>query len=114
MVRVMPWSWVLWALIAVPVGWTTVYGQDTPTSANQVQEEFFEYRLRPGESLSEVGRLFRLPVEELAQLNRIADPTRLQAGQLVKVPNIFARQVAQIQAERNRFSAEKDQIEGTF
>lgn len=111
MVRVRPWSWVLWALIAVPVGWATVYGQQTPTSADQVQEEFFEYRLRPGESLSEVARLFRLPVEELAQINRIADPIRLQAGQLLKVPNAFARQVAQIQAERNRFSAEKDQVE---
>jgi murein DD-endopeptidase MepM/ murein hydrolase activator NlpD len=114
MVRVMPWSWVLWALITVPVGWATVYGQETPTSADQVQEEFFEYRLRPGESLSDVARLFRLPVGELAQINRIADPTRLQAGQLLKVPNAFARQVAQVQAERNRFSAEKDQAEGAL
>jgi len=110
----MPWSWVLWALITVPVGWATVYGQETPTSADQVQEEFFEYRLRPGESLSDVARLFRLPVGELAQINRIADPTRLQAGQLLKVPNAFARQVAQVQAERNRFSAEKDQAEGAL
>ena len=114
MVRVMPWSWVLWALITVPVGWATVYGQETPTGTDQVQEEFFEYRLRPGESLSDVARVFRLPVGELAQLNRIADPTRLQAGQLLKVPNTFARQVAQAQAERNRSAAEKDQADGAL
>src|SRR5262249_7865480 len=58
--------------------------------------------------------VFRLPVGELAQLNRIADPTRLQAGQLLKVPNAFARQVARAQAERNRFAAEKDQVEGAL
>jgi len=110
----MPWSWVLWALITVPVGWATVYGQETPTGTDQVQEEFFEYRLRPGESLSDVARVFRLPVGELAQLNRIADPTRLQAGQLLKVPNTFARQVAQAQAERNRSAAEKDQADGAL
>jgi murein DD-endopeptidase MepM/ murein hydrolase activator NlpD len=111
----MPWRWVLWALITVPVvGWATVYGQETPTGADQAQEEFFEYRLRPGESLSDVARVFRLPVGELAQLNRIADPTRLQAGQLLKVPNAFARQVAQAQAERNRSAAEKDQAEGAL
>ena len=114
MLRARPWSWVLWVLVSMPVGWATVYGQETPTSADQVQEEFFEYRLRPGESLSDVARLFRLPVGELAQINRIADPTRLQAGQLLKVPNAFARQVAQVQAERNRFSAEKDQAEGAL
>jgi len=110
----MPWSWVLWALITVPIGWATVYGQEPPAGADQAREEFFEYRLRPGESLSDVARVFRLPVGELAQLNRIADPTRLQAGQLLKVPNTFARQVAQAQAERNRSAAEKDQAEGAL
>jgi LysM repeat protein len=111
--QVIPWSWVLWALISVPLGWATVSGQEMPTVGDQVQEEFFEYRLRPGESLSEVARLFRLPVEEVAQINHIADPARLQAGQLLKVPNAFARQVTQTQTEQNRLSAEKTQLEGT-
>src|SRR5262249_54756794 len=80
----------------------------------QAQEEFFEYRLRPGESLGEVARVFHLPAEELARLNHITDPTRLQTGQLVKVPNAFARQVAQAQAERNRLAAEKQQLTGAL
>lgn len=114
MVRVRPWSWVLWALVSLPVGWATVYGQNTPPASDQVQEEFFEYRLRPGESLGEVARVFHLPAEELARLNRIADPTRLQAGQLLKVPNVFARQIAQIQAERDRLATEKNQLAATL
>src|SRR5262245_38826504 len=113
MVRLRPWGWVLWALVSMPVGWATVYGQDTSPPSNPGQEEFFEYRLRPGESLGEVARVFHLPAEELARLNRIADPTRLQAGQTLKVPNVFARQIAQIQAERDRLAAEKNQLAAT-
>ncbi len=114
MLRARPWSWVLWVLVSMPVGWATVYAQAPPPAGDQVQEEFFEYRLRPGESLGEVGRVFHLPAEELARLNHIADPTRLQAGQVVKVPNAFARQVAQAQVERSRLAAEKEQLAGAL
>jgi len=98
-----------WALLLWPVGWAAAESQGQPPTAGQVQEEFLEYRLRPGESLGDVARLFHLSVEELAQINRITDPTRLQAGQPLKVPNGFARQAAQLQGERNRLLAEKEQ-----
>ncbi|MBI3304187.1 MAG: LysM peptidoglycan-binding domain-containing protein [Deltaproteobacteria bacterium] len=111
MARFIRWSWVLWVLALLPVDWATAYGQSTPSVVDQqIQEEFLEYRLRPGESLSDIARLFRLPVEELAQVNHIADPTRLQVGQLLKVPNFFARQAAQLQGERNQLLVEKEQM----
>src|SRR5207249_4960800 len=48
-------------------------------------------------------------VEDLAQINRITDPTRLRAGQPLKVPNVFAQQAAQLRGERTRLLAEKEQ-----
>src|SRR2546422_9743946 len=99
-----------WALLLLPVGWAAAESQGQPPTTGQVQEEFLEYRLRPGESLGDVARLFHLSVEELAQINRITDPTRLQAGQPLKGPNEFAQQAAQPQRERNRPLAEKEQM----
>ena len=100
----------VWALLLWPVGWAAAESHGQPPTAGPVQEEFLEYRLRPGESLGDVARLFHLSVEELAQINRITDPTRLQVGQPLKVPNVFARQAAQLQGERNRLLAEKAQM----
>ena len=111
--RALP-GWIVgafaWALLLWPVGWAAAESQGQPPTAGQVQEEFLEYRLRPGESLGDVARLFHLSVEELAQINRITDPTRLQAGQPLKVLNVFARQAAQLQGEHNRLLAEKEQM----
>jgi LysM repeat protein len=46
-----------------------------------------------------VARIFRAPLDELMQLNHITDPLRLQVGQVLKIPNVFARQITQLQAE---------------
>jgi hypothetical protein len=97
------------ALSPLPLAGAAAYGQETPSSAAQSQEDFLEYRLRAGESLSDVAHLFRIPLEELVQVNHIADPTRLAVGQPLKVPNVFARQAAQLQGERDRLLAEKEQ-----
>ena len=114
--RALP-GWIVgtfaWALLLLPVGWAAAESQGQPPTVGQVQEGFLEYRLRPGESLGDVARLFHLSVEELAQINRITDPTRLQAGQPLKVPNGFARQAAQLQGERNRLLAEMEGLRQT-
>lgn len=65
-------------------------------------EETFAYPLRPGESLPVVARIFRVPAEELARRNGIEDTTRLQVGQVIQVPNGFAREAAELRAERDR------------
>jgi LysM repeat protein len=115
MSRLIVWTWAVcacvWTLPASPTGWATAYGQEAPAPVGQEQNEFLEYHVRPGESLSDIARLFRMPVEELAQVNHITDPTRLRIGQLVKVPNVFARQVGQLQEERDRLLAEKEPLQ---
>lgn len=97
---------VLFVLLSFP----PAYGQSSNAVPGQPQAEFLEYRIRQGEALGDVSRLFRIPVTELAQLNGISDLTRLQVGQIVKIPNIFARQVAELQKERTILVAEKAQV----
>jgi murein DD-endopeptidase MepM/ murein hydrolase activator NlpD len=107
------WRWgvgVVWMLFLSSNGWTQVSSPDQQPAPVQAQDNFFEYRLRAGESLSEVARVFQIPATELAQMNRIADPTRLGVGQSLRIPNVFARQVAQLQAEHDQFVEEKEQL----
>jgi len=88
----------------------TAYGQNNSLTLGQPQDEFLEYRLRRGEGLGDVARLFRIPVTELAHLNGITDPTRLQVEQALKIPNVFAHQIVELRGERTRLLAEKEQM----
>lgn len=97
-------------LVFCLVGFSTARGQSLSPTLVQSQDEFLEYRLRRGESLGDAAQLFRIPVAELAQINRITDPTRLQIDQVLKIPNVFARQVAELRGEQTRLLAEKDQL----
>jgi LysM repeat protein len=94
---------LLFALLLVLLFWSVVPAMDAPPANPQLQEsthdEFLSYALRPGESLSDVARIFRAPLDELMQLNHITDPLRLQVGQVLKIPNVFAQQITQLQAE---------------
>jgi len=74
-------------------------------------DEFFYYPLRAGESLSDVSRIFRVPVQELIDLNEITDPNRMALGQMLKVPNGFARDAAALKTERDGLLQEKQRIE---
>ncbi|HEY8394737.1 MAG TPA: polysaccharide deacetylase family protein [Thermaerobacter sp.] len=42
--------------------------------------------VRPGETLFRIARRYGLSVDELARYNRIADPTRIKAGQRLRIP----------------------------
>jgi LysM repeat protein len=96
-------------LLSFLVGFSTAHGQSRGPALAQSQDAFLEYRLRRGESLGDVAQLFRIPVAELAQINRITDPTRMQVDQVLKIPNVFARQVTELRGERDRLLAEKAQ-----
>ena len=58
-------------------------------------EKTFQYTLRAGETLNDVARIFRVPVGDLIELNRIRDPDRLAVGLRVVVPNAFAQEAAE-------------------
>jgi LysM repeat protein len=91
------------------VGFSTAHGQGRGPTLAQPQDDFLDYRLRRGESLGDVAQIFRIPAAELARINRITDPTRMQVDQVLKIPNVFARQVAELREERDRLLTEKAQ-----
>ena len=95
---------LLWVLVA-PLG---ARGESpSALEPDAARDEFFSYPLRSGESLNDVARIFRVPAQELATINRITDPNRLQLGQIIRVPNGFARETAELRAERQQLLEQK-------
>ena len=43
--------------------------------------------VRPGETLSEIGNAYRVPYQELAALNAIRNPDRIEVGQRLRMPH---------------------------
>jgi lipoprotein-anchoring transpeptidase ErfK/SrfK len=53
-----------------------------------VDDPLFEmYTIQPGEYLINIGKRFDVPHEAIMLINGIKDPTRIQAGQRIKVPH---------------------------
>lgn len=50
-------------------------------------DEVRTYTVRPGDTLSEIALQYGLPWRELASYNKITDPTRLQIGTVLRIPN---------------------------
>lgn len=44
------------------------------------------YRIKPGETLTEIAVRYGLTVEQLAALNGLSDPNQIQVGQEIRVP----------------------------
>ncbi len=44
------------------------------------------HRVRPGENLYRIGKAYGVPTERLAEVNRIAEPSRLEVGQRLYIP----------------------------
>jgi len=99
---------LLSAVVIVAGGGSPACGQ--PQGAPPQPDEALEYRLHTGESLADIARVFHLAPDDLAQANGITDPTRLQIGQPLKIPNVFARQAAQLRAERDGLAGDKAQL----
>jgi len=107
-----PLRFVLGALLSLLAVVPYAHGEPPPiTPPDGAGETFFAYPLRSGESLNDVARVFRVPAQELAELNHIGDPSRLQLGQLIRVPNVFARETAQLHAERQQLIDQKSAAE---
>ncbi|MGH7896446.1 MAG: LysM peptidoglycan-binding domain-containing protein [Candidatus Binatia bacterium] len=95
-------------LYATPSGGT----ETAPTvESAESKEQFFHYPIRSGESLSDVSRIFRVPVRDLVELNRITDPNNIALGQSLRIPDSFARDAVALEAERDRLLEEKRRSE---
>jgi hypothetical protein len=83
---------------------TSVFAQEVtaPTA------DTFAYPLHAGESLTDVARIFRVPVTELLARNGIQDANRLQLGQILRVPDVYGREAAELRAKEQSLVAEKN------
>ena len=43
--------------------------------------------VQPGETLSRIGQAYGVPYEKIARANRIADPSRIEIGQRLLIPD---------------------------
>jgi LysM repeat protein len=75
-------------------------GAASPHAATKARA--FHYTLRAGETLTDVARIFQVPVGDLMEVNRIANADRLAVGQRIVVPNAFAQKAAALRANRAR------------
>jgi murein DD-endopeptidase MepM/ murein hydrolase activator NlpD len=64
---------------------TTVEGEDAPEP--EIPEGIFHVVQR-GQTLWRIARAYRVPLEKLAEANRLADPSRLETGQVLFVPGV--------------------------
>ena len=105
-------GWTLLLCLTALVAGSSARAEPPPGGeAGGAEEEVFHYPLRAGESLTDVSRFFRIPVQDLMELNHITDPNHLSIGQTLSVPNSFARDASALRSERDRLLAEKQQIE---
>lgn len=86
-------------------------GADAQPAPAEAARQLFSYPLRAGESLSDVARIFHVPVRQLIEINHIEDPTRMQLGQTLRIPNAFAQEVEALRAERDRLLEAKRRAE---
>jgi murein DD-endopeptidase MepM/ murein hydrolase activator NlpD len=74
-------------------------------------DEYFAYPLRAGESLNDVARIFHVSVQDLVSVNHLGDVDHLQIGQIIRVPNGFARETAALRAEQGRALEQRRRLE---
>ena len=64
-------------------------GEEEPGKEAEAQEdvqEFREYKIQPGDSLSRIARQHGVTAEALALANGITNPNRIRVGQTLKIP----------------------------
>jgi LysM repeat protein len=72
-----------WAASSVFLDEEEITGSGTQAE----REEDTEYRVRPGETLSEIAYAYRLPYEVLAWYNNISNANRIRVGTLIVIPS---------------------------
>jgi hypothetical protein len=82
-----------WASISTLQDEEDVTGAGTQTID---RTEDIEYRIRPGETLSEIAYAYDIPYELLAWYNNITNANRIRVGTLIVIPSLQNTQAAEI------------------
>ncbi len=81
----------LWKALAIAaaagVGFYAVKAiRKTGQAPVQPAQRYLPYVVKGGDTLSAIAARFRTTVSELARVNRIQNPDRIYAGQIIQVP----------------------------
>ena len=58
----------------------------TTTTSTTISTERKFYEIKSGETLSVIAESFDVPVQAIVELNGLADPNDIQAGQTIEIP----------------------------
>ncbi len=56
------------------------------TTSTTISTDRIFYEVKPGEFLSTIAEGFDVPVQAIVELNGLADPNDIQAGQTIEIP----------------------------
>ena len=68
----------------------------------------FSYTVKPGDSLSSIASMFGIQTARLAAANRLDPDAMLHSGKVLRLPNPFAAQVRELDAQLAQARAQKD------
>jgi LysM repeat protein len=81
-----------------------------PASGTAVHK-YFPYTIRSGDTLEEIADLFGVQVSDITRANRRLSATDLMAGDTIRIPNPFVTREAELNAEVERLSIDKQEAE---
>ncbi len=77
-----------------------------PAAPTRTANGNLAYTVRPGDSLGGIAAVYGFDPQELARVNRLSVDSVLRVGQILRIPNPFAAQVRQLQAQVQQLSTE--------
>lgn len=72
--------------IKIPAGTGKMFAERMAQVPKPERLKFHEHKVRKGETLSEIARLYSTDIKQLMHLNEINNPGRIRAGKLIVVP----------------------------
>jgi LysM repeat protein len=83
----------------------------TVTASGAAVHKYFPYTIRSGDTLQEIADLFGVQVADITKANRRLSPTDLMAGDTIRIPNPFVTREAELNAEVERLTIDKQEAE---
>jgi len=83
----------------------------TVTGSGAAVHKYFPYTIRSGDTLEEIADLFGVQVADITRANHRLSATDLMAGDTIRIPNPFVTREAELNAEVERLSIDKQEAE---
>jgi LysM repeat protein len=83
----------------------------TSTTTATAGHKYFPYTIRSGDTLETIADIFGVQVADITRANRHLAAGDLMAGDTIRIPNPFVTREAELNAEVERLSIDKDEAE---